>query len=83
MEPGDEGYVSFRALTLGEVAGTRLGLYRSGMKSSDAEIFRKMNAAAGENARAGSKTPEIWKKALLMCMNSATKPGPLGGPSGR
>jgi len=79
LEKMDEGYISIKAVTLGEAATTFMEFSSSEKKKSEPEIFREMKSAASQNARTESKTPEVWLKALEIIRNASSKPNPTAG----
>lgn len=79
LDLGDEGHVSLKAVTLGDIASTRMEIGRSGEEPDERQLFRKMKATESRNLRASEKTIEVWSTALDILRNAATKPNPLGG----
>jgi DNA-binding response OmpR family regulator len=79
LELGDEGYISLKALALGDMAATMMEVSRSAGELDDKQLFRKMKASGSKSVRAGEKSLAIWTQALDMARNAATKPNPLGG----
>jgi CheY-like chemotaxis protein len=79
LDLGDEGYVSLKAITLGDIAHTRMELAKPGEVLDDKGLFRKIKASESKNLRTGDKTPEVWNKALEILRNASTKSNPLGG----
>jgi CheY-like chemotaxis protein len=78
LDLGDEGFISLRAASFGDIASTFMELSKTGESVSEGEMFRKMKASLSENVKTGSKTPDLWRKALDMAMNAATKIHPIG-----
>lgn len=78
LDLGDEGYVSLKATTQGRVLQTQLKMSRKGGDASEAGIFRSLETTESENVRSGSKTQEIWSRALSMALNARTKPTSIG-----
>jgi CheY-like chemotaxis protein len=78
LDLGDEGYVSLKATTQGRILQSEMENWANDAGNSEAEIFRSLKTASGENLRAGSKTPEIWSRALSMALNAMTKPTAIG-----
>jgi len=79
LDKQEEGYITIRAVTLGDAAETYMQLSRSVKTRSEGDIFREMKSTAGENIPIGSKTPEVWLRALEMLRNASTKPSPIAG----
>jgi CheY-like chemotaxis protein len=79
LDLGDEGYVSLRAVTLGDIADTMREASSSNEELDGKQLFKKMKSSESKNLRTGDKTPEVWRRALEMVRNASTKPNPLGG----
>ncbi len=77
LELGDEGYVSLRATTQGRALMAKMKSSRKG-DSTEAELFRNLGNTESENIKSGSKTQEIWSRALVMAMNAQAKSTPVG-----
>lgn len=77
MDHGDEGYVSLRAILVGDIASTFLQVSRSGGEITEADMFRKVEASRSENIKSDSKSPEIWSNALDMLRNASANPSSL------
>jgi len=74
IDLADEGYVSLRAVTLGEASDALMSLSRSKEEATAKKVFSTIKPAAADNVKTDSKTPELWAKALEMVRNAATKP---------
>ena len=79
IDIADEGYVSLRAVTLGEASEALMTLSNSKEEASAKKVFSTIKPAASANVKTDSKTPELWAKALDMVRNAATKSSPIAG----
>ncbi|MBU0527366.1 response regulator [Candidatus Micrarchaeota archaeon] len=77
LDLGDEGYVSLRATTQGRALMTKMKSSKNNA-TSEADLFRNLETTESKNIKSGSKTPEIWNKALAMALNAKTKPTSVG-----
>ncbi len=76
LDLGDEGYVSLKATTRGRVLQTHMETAKA--RPSNTELFRKLKTTESENIKSGTKTPEIWGRALEMARNAMAKPTAIG-----
>jgi CheY-like chemotaxis protein len=78
LDKVDEGYISIRAVTLGDIMQTKLDLSRTGGVLPEKELFRKMKFTGGQSIKEDTKTSEIWERALTIARNSTAQSDPVG-----
>lgn len=79
LELGDEGYISLKALALGDMAATKMELSRKAEEPDERQLFRALKPSQSKNIKAGDKSADIWSMALEMARSAALKPNPIGG----
>lgn len=73
---GGDGHISLKSFSSGRVFATILE--SSGGKRTEQELFSELKTSEAESIRCGSKTPEIWERALRMAANASVEVSSFG-----
>lgn len=81
LDQGDEGFVSLKALELGDIGATRMKVAREKRQGypvvGEARLFGCLHSECKKRIFAEGKDAEVWREALQLARNAVAKAGPL------